>query len=434
MSSRAIRSIHARRVWDSRGRPTVEADVTLEDGALGRAIVPAGASRGTREALELRDGTTRFAGLDVMQAIANVNGEIARALAGQAADDQAALDATLIALDGTPAKTRLGANATLAASMAAAHAAAHSRGVPLYEYLGATGDVLLPMPQIQIFGGGAHAGRRVDVQDFMVVCPGARSFTEALEWTAEVYRSAGALMQSRGANYGVADEGGWWPDFATNEQAIEMLVQAIEHAGFVPREQVAIALDVAASEFGRAGRYTLGLESRELDSDGLSELLLRWIDTYPIVSIEDPLAEDDAEGFARFTRAAGDRLQIVGDDFLVSHAPLVQRAAAIGAANTVLLKPNQRGTLTETYQAWMAARDAGYAGIVSARSGETEDTTIVHLAIGWATGQLKVGSFARSERMAKWNEVLRIEERLGAKAKFAGAAVFGRNRGSRPAP
>jgi enolase len=315
--------------------------------------------------------------------------------------------------------------------MAAAHAAARSLGVPLYEYMGGSGAVLLPMPQIQIFGGGAHAGRRVDVQDFMVVCPGAASFGEALEWTAEVYRSAGELMQARGSCHGVADEGGWWPDFATNEQAIETLVQAIERAGFVPGAQVAIALDVAASEFGRAGRYTLGLESRVLDSDGLIELLLRWIDTYPIASIEDPLAEDDPQGFARFTQAAGRRLQIVGDDFLVSHAPLVQQAAAIGAANTVLLKPNQRGTLTETLQAWQVARAAGYAGIVSARSGETEDVTVVHLAIGWRTGQLKVGSFARGERMAKWNEALRIEERLGARARFAGAGVFGRNPASR---
>jgi enolase len=365
-----------------------------------------------------------------MRAVGHVNGEIARALIGCRADDQAVLDQRLIDLDGTPDKTRLGANAVLAVSMAAAHAVAVSLGVPLHQYLGGTAATLLPMPQIQIFGGGAHAGRRVDIQDFMIVCPGALNFGQALEWTAEVYRCAGELMEARGSRCGVADEGGWWPDFATNEQALETLVAAIERAGFVPGAQVAIALDVAASEFGRAGRYTLGLESRELDSDGLIELLLRWIAKYPIASIEDPLAEDDAEGFARLTRAAGHRLQIVGDDLLVSHAPLVRQAAALGAANTVLLKPNQRGTLTETLQAWQAARSLGYAGIVSARSGETEDTTIVHLAVGWQVGQLKVGAFSRGERMAKWNEALRIEERLGSRSRFAGAAVFGRSRGT----
>lgn len=428
MNPQHIRSVHARRVWDSRGRPTVEAEVTLDDGSVGCAIVPAGASKGTREALELRDAGPRFGGLDVMQAVGHVNGEIASALTGRAADDQAGLDQALVELDGTPAKTRLGANATLAVSMAAAHAVAASLRLPLYQYLGGADACLLPMPQIQIFGGGAHAGRRVDIQDFMVVCPGAQRFAEALEWTAEVYRCAGELMQARGPRCGVADEGGWWPDFKTNEQALETLVSAIERAGFVPGSEVAIALDVAASEFGRGGRYTLGLESRELDADGLSELLLRWIDKYPIASIEDPLAEDDAAGFARFTRAVGHKLQIVGDDLLVSQASLVREAAAIGAANAVLLKPNQRGTLTETLQAWQAAKSLGYAGIVSARSGETEDTTIVHLAIAWQTGQLKVGSFARGERMAKWNEGLRIEERLGSRASFAGAGIFGRSR------
>jgi enolase len=428
MNPQHIRSVHARRVWDSRGRPTVEAEVTLDDCSVGRAIVPAGASKGTREALELRDAGPRFGGLDVMQAVGHVNGEIASALTGRAADDQAGLDQALVELDGTSAKTRLGANATLAVSMAAAHAVAASLRLPLYQYLGGADACLLPMPQIQIFGGGAHAGRRVDIQDFMVVCPGAQRFAEALEWTAEVYRCAGELMQARGPRCGVADEGGWWPDFKTNEQALETLVSAIERAGFVPGSEVAIALDVAASEFGRGGRYTLGLESRELDADGLSELLLRWIDKYPIASIEDPLAEDDAAGFARFTRAVGHKLQIVGDDLLVSQASLVREAAAIGAANAVLLKPNQRGTLTETLQAWQAAKSLGYAGIVSARSGETEDTTIVHLAIAWQTGQLKVGSFARGERMAKWNEGLRIEERLGSRASFAGAGIFGRSR------
>jgi len=424
MTPFAIKSILARRVWDSRGRPTVEAEVVLKDGSLGRAIAPAGASKGTREALELRDGGDRFGGLDVMRAVGHVNGEISNALVGTKADNQSALDQALIDLDGTINKSRLGANATLAVSMAAAHAMAAASDMPLYRYLGNGKIGRLPMPQIQIFGGGAHAGRRVDVQDFMVVCPGASSFAQALEWTAEVYRHAGLLMAQRGSLFGVADEGGWWPDFSSNEQALEMLVLAIERAGFIPGDQVAIALDIAASEFGQQGQYRLGLESRELDSDGMIEMLLRWVGKYPIVSIEDPLAEDDSVGFARFTKAIGHRLQIVGDDFLVSNSNLIREAANLGAANTVLLKPNQRGTLSETLEAWKVAQELGYSAIVSARSGETEDTTIVDLAIGWNVGQLKVGSFARSERMVKWNHALRIEEQLGAQARFAGSSVF----------
>ena len=424
MTPFAIKSILARRVWDSRGRPTVEAEVVLNDGSLGRAIAPAGASKGTREALELRDGGDRFGGLDVMRAVGHVNGEISNALVGTKADNQSVLDQALIDLDGTINKSRLGANATLAVSMAAAHAMAAASDMPLYRYLGNGKIGRLPMPQIQIFGGGAHAGRRVDVQDFMVVCPGASSFAQALEWTAEVYRHAGLLMAQRGSLFGVADEGGWWPDFSSNEQALEMLVLAIERAGFVPGDQVAIALDIAASEFGQQGQYRLGLESRELDSDGMIEMLLRWVEKYPIVSIEDPLAEDDSVGFARFTKAIGYRLQIVGDDFLVSNSNLIREAANLGAANTVLLKPNQRGTLSETLEAWKVAQELGYSAIVSARSGETEDTTIVDLAIGWNVGQLKVGSFARSERMVKWNHALRIEEQLGAQARFAGSSVF----------
>ena len=424
MTPFAIKSIFARRVWDSRGRPTVEAEVILNDGSLGRAIAPAGASKGTREALELRDGGDQFGGLDVMQAIEHVNGEISTALVGTQADNQSALDQTLIDLDGSSNKSRLGANATLAVSMAAAHAMATASGMPLYRYLGNGKIGRLPMPQIQIFGGGAHAGRRVDVQDFMVVCPGATNFAQALEWTSEVYRHAGLLMSQRGSLFGVADEGGWWPDFSSNEQALEMLVLAIERAGFVPGDQVAIALDIAASEFGQQGQYRLGLESRELDSDGMIEMLLRWVEKYPIASIEDPLAEDDAVGFSRFTKAIGHRLQIVGDDFLVSNSTLIREAAKLGAANTVLLKPNQRGTLSETLEAWKVAQELGYSAIVSARSGETEDTTIVDLAIGWNVGQLKVGSFARSERMVKWNHALRIEGQLGGQARFAGSSVF----------
>lgn len=428
MNSTRIAFVHGRRVWDSRGRPTVEADVLLENGAVGRAIAPAGASTGSGEAVDLRDGGPAFGGYDVTRAVHHVNTEIATAVIGLEATNQAKVDAELIDLDGTPNKSRLGANAVLAVSMATAHAAAAAMGQPLYRYLGGPDADLIPLPQIQIFGGGAHAGRRVDIQDFMVMCPAAQNFAQALDWTAEVYRAAGALMKEAGTLAGVADEGGWWPMFDRNEQALDMLVRAIERAGFRPGEQVGIALDIASSEFGRNGRYKLALEDRELDSAGMIKLLTGWISRYPILSIEDPLAEDDAEGFAEFTRQVGHKVQIVGDDFLVSDAARVREAAAKGAANTVLLKPNQRGTLTETIAAWNAAKACGYAAIVSARSGETEDTTIVHLAVGWGAGQLKVGSFTRSERMAKWNEALRVEEALGGKARFAGGAVLGRSR------
>jgi enolase len=428
MTDTKIAFVQGRRVWDSRGRPTVEADILLEGGGVGRAIAPAGASTGSGEALDLRDGGETFGGYDVKRAVEHVNAEIARAVVGMDAGDQAALDAKLIELDGTPSKSRLGANAVLAVSMAAAHAAAAAAGVPLYRYLGGPDAATLPLPQIQIFGGGAHAGRRVDIQDFMVTCPTAANFAQALDWTAEVYRAAGALMQEAGTLAGVADEGGWWPAFATNEQALETLVRAIEKAGLTPGSQVAIALDVAASEFGRGGKYKLALEEKELDSEGMVKLLAGWVRRYPIVSIEDPLAEDDDMGFAAFTSEVGSRVQVVGDDFLVTQASRVREAALRGAANAVLLKPNQRGTLTETLDAWKAAQETGFAGIVSARSGETEDTTIVHLAVGWGVGQLKVGSFARSERMAKWNEALRIEEALGARAGFAGVGVLGRSK------
>jgi enolase len=427
MTETSIAFVHARRVWDSRGRPTVEADVMLENGAVGRAIAPAGASTGSGEALDLRDGGEAFGGYGVQRAVANVNGAIAYAVTGMDAANQAALDARLIALDGTPNKSRLGANAILSVSMAAAHAAAHAADLPLFRYLADTDVSLIPLPQVQIFGGGAHAGRRVDIQDFMIMCPGAESFAQAMEWTAEVYRTAGRMMAESGNLAGVADEGGWWPAFSTNEQALDTLVRAIERAGFRPGEQVGIALDIAASEFGHDGRYKLALEDRELDSAGMIALLSGWVSRFPILSIEDPLAEDDAEGFAEFTRLHGKSLQIVGDDFLVSDAARVRAAAANGAANTVLLKPNQRGTLTETLDAWNAAKENGFAAIVSARSGETEDTTIVHLAVGWEVGQLKVGSFARGERMVKWNEMLRVEEALGARARFAGGAVLGRS-------
>ncbi|MBL8670630.1 MAG: phosphopyruvate hydratase [Alphaproteobacteria bacterium] len=431
MSSTTIARVHGRRVWDSRGRPTVEAEVTLAGGAKGRGMAPAGASRGSREAVDLRDGGKRLRGLDVTQAVANVAGPLATAIMGRDALDQAGIDAAIAAADGTPTKARLGGNATIAVSMAVLHAAAAASGAPLWRHLAAGGAAgkaaTLPMPEIQIFGGGAHAGRRVDLQDFMAMPVGAASFAEALVMVAEVYHAAGALMAERGALMGVADEGGWWPDFRTNEEAIEALLRAIERAGYVPGQEVAISLDVAASEIGRGGRYRLGLEKRELDRDAFIALQLGWLERYPIVSIEDPLAEDDAKGMRAFMQATGGKVQVIGDDYLVTNAALVAEAAREGACNAVLIKPNQAGTISETKAALDAGKAAGFATIVSARSGETEDVTIVHLATGWNAGQLKVGSFARSERMAKWNEAIRIEEEAGL--PFAGrGALAGRTR------
>jgi enolase len=379
----------------------VEVEVAVK-GARGRAIAPAGASTGSGEAKSI----------DVRQAVHGVNTEIRNALVGKTLN-QKENDETLIALDGTPDKSRLGGNAIVAVSLACAHAAAAAARKSLWKFLAdACGlrAVAMPVPQIQIFGGGAHAHGRMDVQDFMIICTGAGSFTESLEWTAEVYRAAGARLAKRNALYGVADEGGYWPAFKSNEAALAELTGAISDAGFEPGADIAIALDIAATQLWRGGRYHLALENRSLTAAQMHAMLLGWIGRYPIVSIEDPFAEHDAEAMASFTRTAGERIQIVGDDFFVTNAERVRTAA--GACNAVLLKPNQAGTLTETLACWRAAQEAGYRAIVSARSGETEDVSIVHLAIGWGVGQLKVGSFARSERMAKWNEGLRIEESL----------------------
>lgn len=408
-----IEDVVGRRVWDSRGRPTIEVDVIVAGGARGRAIAPAGASTGSGEAVDLRDGGAAQGGKDVRKALAGIAREVAPALVGMNTDDQEAIDSRLIELDGTPNKLRLGGNALIATSMAVAHAAAAAKNEPLWKHLARAGEPgRLPLPEIQIFGGGAHAGRRIDIQDLMVVAVGAGDFATALDWTADVYRAAGELMAEQGRLSGVADEGGFWPLFDSNEEALSTLLRAIERSGHRPGEDVAISLDIAASEFGRGGIYRLEREDLTLDRDEMAALLLGWAKKYPIVAIEDPLAEDDEAGLVAFTRAAGPKLQIIGDDFLVTNAARVEHAAKAGACNAVLIKPNQAGTLTETRAAWDAARKAGYSAIVSARSGETEDVTIVHLAVGWGVPQLKVGSFTRSERMAKWNEGLRLAEEL----------------------
>ena len=412
--STGITNVIGRRVWDSRGRPTIEAEIHLAGGAVGRAIAPAGASTGSAEAVDKRDGGRAFGGYDVMEGVAAVNREIADSLRGLDATDQQGADRRLIDLDGTSNKNRLGGNALIAVSMALAHAAAAEAGVPLWQFLAKDReDFFLPLPEIQIFGGGAHAARRVDVQDFMVIAVGANSYAQALEWTAEVYLAAGRLMQAAGLMRGVADEGGFWPAFDSNEQALDFLMRAIEGAGLTPGEDVAISLDIAATDFYRDGYYQLSKDDKITDADGLGEMLLGWIDRYPIVAIEDPLGEDDTSAMAKFTKAAGDKIEVVADDFVCTSATRIQAAAAEGACNTALIKPNQAGTLSETKAALDASREAGWEAIVSARSGETEDTTIVHLAVGWGVKQLKVGSFARSERMAKWNEGLRIAESLG---------------------
>lgn len=408
-----IVDVIGRRVWDSRGRPTVEAEVHLGDGAWGRAIAPAGQSTGSGEALDRRDGGSAFAGLDVQGAVQSIEGEIRTSLMGRDPYDQVGIDHTLIDLDGSENKSRLGGNALIAVSMAVAHSAAAAHRLPLWKHLAGERTARLPLPEIQIFGGGVHANQRIDIQDYMVIATGAKTYGEALEMTANVYRAAGSLMAEANLLSGVADEGGFWPLFETNEAGLELVVRAIERAGYIPGDEVALSLDIAATEFCKDGRYRLACEDRELDRDGLIEMLLGWLDRYPIVSIEDPFAEDDEEGFRRFTEAAGPRVQIVGDDYLVTNASLVKHAQTVRAGNSVLIKPNQVGTLTETRQAFDAARSGGWGAILSARSGETEDVTIVHLAVGWGVDQLKVGSFARSERMAKWNEGLRIADAIG---------------------
>ena len=421
--SSVIQSVLARRIWDSRGRPTVEVEVRLSSGVMGRGIAPAGASRGSREAVDLRDGGPLLGGFDVQKALGHVRDRIRPAILGMPVNDLLAIDQRVMALDASATRAEIGGNALIATSFAVLDAAARDVRLPVWQYLAQGRSVRLPLPEIQIFGGGAHAGRRVDIQDFLVMPVGAESFDEAMVMTGEVYRAAGEIMQDRGRRAGVADEGGWWPDFASNEEALETLTLSIDRAGY-RYDQVAISLDIAASEFRREGLYQLGLEGRRYSTEEWIAVLSGWIERYPILSIEDPVSEDDEAGMRQFTARWGDRIQIIGDDYLVTRADLVEAAATQGACNAVLLKPNQVGTVSETAAAMVAADRHGWGKVVSARSGETEDVMIVHLAVGWNTGQLKVGSFARSERMAKWNEVLRIEESLGSQAHYAGRAAL----------
>jgi len=423
VSDTQIVSIHGRRIWDSRGRPTVEAEVKLSGGAIGRGVAPSGASRGSREAVELRDGGDFLGGNDVSRAVANINGPIADVLHLQDAGDQTSIDQILVDFDGTPLKQRLGGNAVVATSLAVLNAAATAVQMPLWKYLAGDDGVSMPLPEIQIFGGGAHAGGRVDVQDFLIMPVFATSFEQALEAAYQVYQTAGKIMSASGSLAGVADEGGWWPNFSTNEQALETLLKAIEQAGFIPGEQVAISLDIAASEFYSDGKYKLGLESRQLSSEQMIEMLVGWIDRYAIASIEDPLDENDHDGMSLFTQTIGDRVQVVGDDYLVTNAQYIKAAVSAGACNAALIKVNQVGTVSEAKAALDAAKSAGWGTIVSARSGDTEDVTLTHLAVGWNAGQLKVGSFSRSERMAKWNEGVRISESIQSTARLGDRLV-----------
>ena len=423
MTSR-IASVTGRQLWDSRGRPTVEAEVVLESGAVGRAIAPAGASRGAHEAIDLRDGGKAFGGFGVNRAVAGIGSEIAGVITGMDARDQAAIDRVLCDLDGTPNKARLGANAIVAVSMAVLHAAAAGARAPLWRYLADGQRVRVPLPEIQIFGGGAHAGRRTDVQDFMVMCPKAGSFRRALEITDDVYRAAGRLMETKGPLSGVADEGGWWPNFASNEDALDTLTKAIEASGHRAGDEVFISLDIAANELGDAGGYDLALDEGRLSGEEMAARIIEWAGRYPILSIEDPAGQDDWKTMAAVTAAIGGTVQIIGDDVLVTNAERVARAGEAAACNAALIKVNQVGTVTEAKAALDAAVARDWGAIVSARSGESEDITIAHLATGWDAGQLKVGSFTRSERMAKWNEMLRIEEAMGSDAVFAGFSAF----------
>ena len=419
-----IVDVRAREVLDSRGNPTVEADVITASGAIGRAIVPSGASTGSREALELRDGDkSRYGGKGVLIAVGNVRGELRDAVNGMEVQDQAGIDRRMIELDGTENKSRLGANALLGVSLAAAHAAAQEKALPLYRSLSG-GPYRLPVPMMNIINGGQHADNSVDFQEFMILPVGAPSMREAVRYGAEVFHALKSVLKARGLATSVGDEGGFAPDLPSNESAIEVILEAIGKAGFKAGSDIYLGMDVAASEFYADGLYNLAGEGRKLDSDGLTDLLLDWVNKYPIITIEDGLAEGDWDGWKRHTERLGDKVQIVGDDIFVTNTRILKQAIEKGIANSILIKVNQIGTLTETLQAIGMAHEAGYTAVVSHRSGETEDTTIADLVVAAATGQIKTGSLSRSDRVAKYNQLMRIEDQLGDEAVYAGRSAF----------
>ena len=427
MSRTSIARIHGREILDSRGNPTVEVDVLLEAGDIGRAAVPSGASTGAHEAVELRDGDqSRYGGKGVRTAVGHVNQEIAAALRGAEASDQRGIDERLINLDGTANKSRLGANAVLGASMAVARAAALAARLPLYRYLAGDGEPLMPVPMMNILNGGKHAQTKVDFQEFMVVPAGAPSYSEGLRWGAEVFHALKQTLHERGLSTGQGDEGGFAPELEANEDAMTLLVQAIERSGHQPGREVFIALDPAASEFNRDGRYELTGEGRTLRAQEMVALWESWVDRYPVISIEDGLAEDDWDGWRLLTARLGRRLQLVGDDIFVTNVVRLRRGIEDGIANSILIKLNQIGTLTETTETMATARRAGYSTVISHRSGETEDTFIADLAVATGAGQIKTGAPSRSERVAKYNRLLQIEEEVGSTVPYPGRAALSR--------
>jgi len=419
-----IDNIKAREILDSRGKPTLEVEVELFDGTMGQAAVPSGASTGKYEAVELRDGDSRFNGLGVLRAVNNVNEHIAAAVIGMLATDQVAIDHKLIELDGTTNKSHLGANAILGTSLAVAHAAANLLGIPLYRYLGGVASYTLPVPMMNILNGGRHAANSTDFQEFMVVPAGASSFSHAIQMGTEVYHCLKRVLRDKGLDTNVGDEGGFAPSLSSNQQAIEVILSAIEKAGYKPGEDCFIALDPAASEFYKDGKYILSREGISLSSQEMVDYYIKWAASYPLISIEDGMAEDDWEGWQLLTQKLGDKVQLVGDDLYVTNVERLSKGIGLKASNSILIKPNQIGTLTETIAAVKMAQEAGWTAVVSHRSGETEDTTIADLAVGLNTGQIKAGAPCRSERTAKYNRLLRIEDELGEKASFAGMQAF----------